>query len=43
MTGLARCGELESALDETATNLAAGTSRSKALAETLVPSAQSQG
>ncbi|MGH7185821.1 MAG: diguanylate cyclase domain-containing protein, partial [Pseudomonadota bacterium] len=35
-TSLARCGELESALDQTATNLVAATRRSETLAETLV-------
>ncbi|MGH8585111.1 MAG: diguanylate cyclase domain-containing protein [Gammaproteobacteria bacterium] len=35
-TSLARCGELESALDQTTTNLVAATRRSDTLADTLV-------
>jgi diguanylate cyclase (GGDEF)-like protein len=35
-TGLARCGELESALDQTTTSLVVATRRSDTLAETLV-------
>jgi diguanylate cyclase (GGDEF)-like protein len=35
-TSLARCGELESALDQTTTSLVAATRRSETLAETLV-------